>query len=292
MAEYSGHRNLMREQAFLLCSLNKDTWEPWEYRRAVNFLNTAVEAMVKFFPDVETLAVAQKACELAQHAEDKYAEGKAFYLHAMMRFRMKEFQTARNLAKISLGIRQLIRDKHKEGGVLNLLAAIDHAETNYLEARCQATEALRIEREFNCRHGEGRSRFLLGKIDHDEDNYSEALRHTILALKAYQGVGDLWHVADALRLLSDIAGHLNKPRTAFDLKALSEVIDTENKLIDRQDKLVKCADLFPLPSDKEKAQIRFEQILADYQKEGGEKIIKRMLENLRKKDDEQCDHSH
>ena len=70
------------------------------------------------------------------------------------------------------------------------------------------------------------------------------------------------------------------------------MIVTEHKLHERQDKLKKCADLFSLQSDKEKAQIRLQQIAADYRKDGVEKTIKRMLENLGKKDDEQCDHTH
>ena len=99
MAEYSGHRTLMRDQAF-----------PWEYGRAVKFLNQAVEAMLKFFPDTESLAVAQKACELALHTENKSDEAQALYLHAIILFRTKEFQSPRNLAKSSLDIRQLIRE--------------------------------------------------------------------------------------------------------------------------------------------------------------------------------------
>jgi tetratricopeptide (TPR) repeat protein len=204
MADYTAGHEIMRELALHILALNKDDWELWECRRNAEFLTEAGEAMLNAYPYTETLAVVEKALELANRVKDKRAAAEAGYLCAFILSSEGDFGNARVRAIDSLSNFQATKSKDREIISLRLLAQIDFAEGNYAAAREGASHSLKVARKIGDQQEEAASLYQLAQIDYAEGDYTAARERATQSLKIARDTGNRQEESGSLYQLAQI----------------------------------------------------------------------------------------
>jgi tetratricopeptide (TPR) repeat protein len=205
MADYAARREVMREQAFYITTINKDNWEQWLCGRAAKFLIEAGKTIHHITPHREALAVHEEACILARRAGNREDEAFAHYCCGLTWVALREYKLARERANNSLRISDLISRKNTMVLSLHLLAEIECAEGDLAKARELAQRALEIAQRIGTRHGTATLLKLLSWTDLMEGDLPEARKHAQQALGVLQKIGDRHCAANSVMLLAEIA---------------------------------------------------------------------------------------
>jgi tetratricopeptide (TPR) repeat protein len=317
IANYAARREVMREHALYLLSINKDEWDQLRCGFVAKFLIEAGEEMFDAVPHYETLEVLEEACKLAKrakysdvvaqahyscgfvlHAEGKYTSATESAQNSLDIFRLigskdgiaislsllaeincatGDYAEARKLATQALHIGQEIGNQKDIAQILGLLAGIDYTNGDYAEARKLITQGLQIEQEIGNRHGVALSLKWLADIDYDTGDYAESLKLATLTLQIEQEIGNQQEVIGALDLLSKIALKVEQPYEAFILMMLSNIVLTQ---MEHENVKELESHLAKVVAGHVDAEEMFRQVQKAYQRDRGKELIESVLATL------------
>jgi len=204
MADYSADRELMRQRALYLLTINKDDWDPSQWGLAARFLIEAGKAMLNACPHQETRAVLEEAGTLAHRADCKSDEAYARYLCGYISRCEGDHKSARDDANTSFDIFSRLREKAGISDSLHLMAQIDYVEGRFDDARKKATQSLEVSQEMGLRNRTAVSLDLLAEIDFSEGRYDDARRKTAQSLKIYEEICNRLDAAGSLGMMAEI----------------------------------------------------------------------------------------
>jgi tetratricopeptide (TPR) repeat protein len=227
MASYAVGREMMRDHALSLLTIDKTDWEQWECERASRFLLAAGQYMRGTFPYEESLSVFDEAACLARRAKNRSLEAWAIYFSSENFSSGGRYAEATERAAIALATFRELGNRRGEAMSLNSLADIYYAEGRYDDARESASLSLMINKAIDNQVGVASSLGQLANIDFLTGCLGDARERATQSLARYRDINDQQGESSILFVLAMIESHESKYGDAREHATRALVIDQQ-----------------------------------------------------------------